>query len=167
MRVFGAIGHLMPITAVVIAHVPQILRGEDSPARPYGSVFVRNSARVTWELRQGMKEPNAMRLGLFQTKNNLGLRHDPIGYTIGFSPAGITISPSEVADDPDLVKHLPAVERVYAAIRAGAKTSEEIKDVSGARDATIQAACVRLEQQGRILKISQGGEEPSWVVLPR
>src|SRR5207237_10033852 len=72
MRMFSAIRELGNVTTAVVAHVPHSLRNGSATAeegRPFGSVFVRNSARVAWELRHGMPvTPRTIAIGLYQTK---------------------------------------------------------------------------------------------------
>ena len=80
-KVFRAI-RTLNVGALIIAHIPKS-PGEGQEPSIYGSVFHKNFARSTWELRkeQEVGEDTAI-LGLFNRKSNLSRLHHPIGLKV-------------------------------------------------------------------------------------
>jgi hypothetical protein len=149
MRIFSGLRSLGAVTTIIIAHVPQALRAQDGPTRPYGSVFVRNSARLTWEVRQSQdRQPGLLRLGLFCTKNNLGPRLGPFGYEIRFTESRIEFTACSVREDPDLSTHLPLSTRILTLLAKGPSSYPDLVAATGATLGSVKGTCARLVARG-------------------
>jgi len=158
MRIFGGLRALGSVTSIIIAHVPQALRDQGGPRRPYGSVFVRNSARLTWEVRQSQdREPGLLRVGLFCTKNNLGPRLGPFGYEIRFSDGSIDFTACRVAEDPDLSSHLPLTSRILTLLANGPSSYPDLATATGASVASVKTLCARLCARGLVERVHVPG----------
>lgn len=87
---FGVLRQL-PCATLTIAHVP---KNPEEGTSIFGSVFFKNIARSTWEIRKvhdtGAKD---LRLGLFNAKFNLDGGHRPIGFEVSFQDEATTRSP--------------------------------------------------------------------------
>jgi hypothetical protein len=107
-------------TSLVIGHTPGAT-DEQQQRKLYGNVFFYNLARVSWECR---REGNT--IGLYQRKNNLGPKHDPIGFTLDMSETACTIVEADLSDDPVLSAALPLPKRIATALleRPGMTTKE-------------------------------------------
>jgi hypothetical protein len=151
MRIFSGLRSLGELTTILIAHVPQILRDQEGPRRPYGSVFVRNSARLTWEVRQSQdRSPGLLKLGLFCTKNNLGPRLGPFGYEISFQDSAIAFTACRVQEDPDLSSHLPLSTRILTLLANGPSSYPDLAQATGTSVGSVKGTCARLAARGLV-----------------
>jgi hypothetical protein len=106
--------HAMGLASLTIAHVAkQDLR--EGEVRPYGSVFVRNSARAVWSLRQQEFGSDVL-LEAKHQKSNRGRLHEPLRWRLSWTEDALTIRP---LSDEDLAQVAESTdERVLAGLRA-------------------------------------------------
>jgi hypothetical protein len=119
---FNASLRSLNCTSLVIGHTPK--PQEDQKERSlYGSVFFHNLCRVSWECRR-----EGSTIGLYQKKNNLGPKHDPLGFSLDITDTACVITEADLADDPVLSAGLPLVQRVATALHE--RPGQTIKDLA-------------------------------------
>ncbi len=125
-------------TSLVIGHTPK--PQEDQKQRSlYGSVFFSNLGRVTWEVQ---REGNT--LGLYQRKNNLGPKHDPLGFQIETTDAACHITVADLLDEPALAAGLPMQDQVANALRVTpGLTVKELSQHLSAKENSIRTTLNR------------------------
>lgn len=97
-------------TSLIIGHTPKP-QADQKERSLYGSVFFHNLCRVSWEVQ---REGDVM--GLYQRKNNLGRKHDPLGFRLCVSDTEATITEADLMDEPELAEGMPLRERIKAAL---------------------------------------------------
>lgn len=108
---FNAALRSLNCTSLIIGHTPK--PQEDQKERHlYGSVFFHNLCRVSWECRR-----EGQTIGLYQKKNNLGPKHDPLGFRMELDHERCVITEANLADDEVLCSALPLKDRITTALR--------------------------------------------------
>ncbi len=139
---------------ITVAHVSKDVKGDD---KPFGSVFTWNSARSAIQVRKEQEEgEDDITVGLFHRKANDMRRSRPIGVRIRFGEETTIIRPADLRDSPALSKGLALGDRVMGLLRDGAKTTEELLAVTGAKEASMRQALKRLRDRGRLVKVADG-----------
>jgi hypothetical protein len=118
---FNAALRALNCTSLIIGHTPK--PQEDQKERHlYGSVFFHNLCRVSWECRR-----EGQTIGLYQKKNNLGPKHDPLGFRMELDMDRCVITEANLADDEVLCSALPLKDRLTTELRAHpAQTAKEL-----------------------------------------
>jgi hypothetical protein len=141
---FNAALRSLNCTSLIIGHTPK--PQEDQKERHlYGSVFFHNLCRVSWECRR-----EGDTLGLYQKKNNLGPRHEPIGFTMAIDPEAETccVLEADLADNPELSRGLPIQEQIAAALREEpGQTVKELALKLGEKAGSIKAKLHRYKHR--------------------
>jgi hypothetical protein len=85
---FDAI-HLLKTEALLLGHIAKTPMEGQRETSVYGSVFNKNRARSTWEIKkqQDLGDDISI-LGLFNRKSNLSRLHHPIGLQVTQNEAG-------------------------------------------------------------------------------
>lgn len=152
VRTFAALGSLLPATILVIAHVSKAAADEQGPARPYGSVFVRNLARSLVEARRQDSADGDRRLvvNLYHRKSNLGVRAKASALAFDFDASGgIAISGAEV----DMARAgLP--DRILDAMREGAETVTAISEAIESTPESVRRTLHRLENRDKVVRLT-------------
>lgn len=108
---FNAALRTLNCTSLIIGHTPK--PQEDQKERHlYGSVFFHNLCRVSWECRR-----EGQTIGLYQKKNNLGPKHDPLGFHLELDADRCVVTEANLADDEVLSAALPLKDRIAKALR--------------------------------------------------
>lgn len=109
---FNAALRSLNCTSLVIGHTPKP-NEEQKERHLYGSVFFHNLCRVSWECR---REGNT--IGLYQRKNNLGPKHDALGFALDLDTHGqcCRIHEADLSDDEILSSGLQLKERLIKAL---------------------------------------------------
>ena len=140
-RFFGALREL-GLGSLLVAHVN---RSGDTD-RPFGSAFWHNGARLTWYAkRESAIASSRMTVGLFNKKSNVGPLAAPMGFDVTWTPDGVDIARTDVADIPDIAQHVPVRFRLEAEMRAGAKTITELSTGLGVAVDTVKKTLERHE----------------------
>lgn len=92
-------------TSLIIGHTPKP-QADQKERSLYGSVFFHNLCRVSWEVQR-----EGDTIGLYQRKNNLGRKHEPIGLNLTVSDTEAIVTEANLMDEPVLAKGLSMVER--------------------------------------------------------
>jgi hypothetical protein len=138
---------------VALAHVAKHSDG----SRPYGSVFVWNSARSVIEVKK-QQEPgeHTLYLGLFHRKTNDDLLQRPLGAKITFSSDATSIVSVNLEDVPDLASVLPAAQRLEALLRTGPKNAQDIATELAMSVNTVRSTLRRLQTRQKVIKLEDG-----------
>jgi predicted DNA-binding transcriptional regulator AlpA len=151
MRVYRAIRSLGPVSCAIITHVSKagmLARGLHSP---YGSIHVRNSARMSWDVRstQDDSEGSSKTIGFWCDKHNpLRARLAPVGYTISSSDSTTMFVPCSVPRSPDQLVPTSAASEIMAYIREHRLvTNREIAQTTGLSEKTVDRTCRRLQDR--------------------
>ena len=138
---FNAALRALHCTSLIIGHTPK--PQEDQKERSlYGSVFFHNLCRVSWECR---REGDV--LGLYQRKNNLGAKHEPLGVTLTVSDTAATITAANLLDEPTLAQGLPLKERLHAFLtEQPGQTPKELSRALESGEATVRTTLNRWKQ---------------------
>jgi hypothetical protein len=141
LRYFRALRQLR-VGSWTNAHISS---GEHGTEKPFGSVFWFNSARAVWYLEKSKtpSAPNAITVGAYQRKNNLGRLHPAVGLHFEFTATGTAITPADLVDDEQLASKLPVGARMMHLLKTGPLTIAEIADALSAKEGTVTKAVNR------------------------
>ena len=156
IRLAGAIRSL-ETTALVVAHVNRQQADSKAPARPFGSVYVQNLSRASWEIRRTDEplddEQDEMVLGLFHRKTN-ARRHPAIGLRVQFCDDGATrIEAVDPRQEPSLADRLSLGHRIVAALGDGAADCVTLADRLDVSQASVRGTLNRLRARRLVVKL--------------
>ena len=144
-KVFRAL-RMLRVGALVIAHVPKT-QGEGQEPSIYGSVFYKNFARSTWELRREQEvDADSAVIGLFNRKSNLSRLHAPIGLKVtqNAESTRIQYEPFDLSQAAELKASLPWPNQIRNLLEDGVpRTSAEIAEELNAGIAVIKVTLSR------------------------
>jgi hypothetical protein len=111
-------------------HVAHISKAEGADKKPFGSTFWHNGARSTWFVKaaDGSEDGEALNLGFFNRKSNLGPIQSALGYRVDFSADGTTYTRTEAADCPDMSGQFSVRQRMAVLLRRGSMTPQAIAE---------------------------------------
>ncbi|MEO7859897.1 MAG: AAA family ATPase [Nitrospirales bacterium] len=166
-KVFRAMRTLNTGT-LIVAHIPKP-NGEGTDPSIYGSVFHKNFARSTWELRkeQEVGEDTAI-LGLFNRKSNLSRLHLPIGLKVTQNSDNTMMMYElyDLTEAVELATALPLPNRIRNLLEDGdPRSSKEIADALEAPLTSIKA--VLSKHKGTKWHMIGENREAKWTVLNR
>jgi len=166
-KVYRAI-RTLSVEALIIAHVPKAPAEGQEPSI-YGSVFHKNFARSTWELRkeQEVGDDTAI-LGVFNRKSNLSRLHHPLGIKVTQNSDN-TVMAYEVFDlsqAAELATALPLASRIRNLLEDGTlRSSQVIAESLTAPLASVKA--VLSKHKGRKWHMIGENRDAQWTVLNR
>lgn len=139
---FNAALRSLNCTSLIIGHTPK--PQEDQKERHlYGSVFFHNLCRVSWECRR-----EGQTIGLYQKKNNLGKKHDPIGFHLEVNDDQCCITEANLADDEVLSSALPLKDRIMKSLRElPGQTAKELSLALGEKYPSVKAKLYLYKKQ--------------------
>jgi hypothetical protein len=139
-----------------LAHVTKNREGDKgSEQKPFGSVFWHNSARATWfaKLAETSTTGDAITVGLYNRKANLGPMRPALAFQIAFGSTRTEIDRVNVADVDDLAASLPYWQRMKRAIEAsGPMKPIELAEELGATDENRERTAETIARTARRLK---------------
>ncbi len=110
-------------TSLTIAHETK----QEGGNYPFGSVFFWNSPRSIWNIKaENEQESKALKVGLFQKKNNNGHLSSPIGVRVWFGDNQVEIKRGALADD--WKTEFPIKKRIKAILWGGPKPLQELQN---------------------------------------
>lgn len=120
-------------------HIAHVAKGDGADKKPFGSAFWHNGARSTWfvQLAEDSRDDDALRIGLFNRKANLGRLRPAIGFSIRFTSDRTTFERSNVADTAELAGK-PVRQRMAYVLRTGALDPKQIADEINAEVETVR-----------------------------
>jgi hypothetical protein len=137
-RFYGALRQL-GLGSLLIAHTT---KAENSDAKPFGSAFWHNGARLTWLVKKQQDLGGTLTVGLFCKKANTGPIAAPLGFVIDWGET-ITVRRTDVRDIPDLANHVPLAYRISGELRAGALTVAQVASALSADVETVRTTIKR------------------------
>jgi AAA domain len=134
-------------------HIAHITKGEGADKKPFGSAFWHNGARSTWyaQVSGESREDDALRIGLFNRKSNLGRLRPPLGYTISFGDDRTTFQRNDVADSPDLAGQLSVRQRMASLLRRGSMSWAEVAEEIDADVETVRRTARRYKDRFTVI----------------
>jgi hypothetical protein len=130
------------VTTLALAHVSKA-SVDQRAAAPYGSVFYKNEARMTWELRRAEEEPEDLVVALYNRKVNAGRPQPPLGFRFAFTPDAIRVSAAALDEAPDLLARASLSKRISVALAPGALTVAELAEHLEASEASVRRTLER------------------------
>lgn len=155
--------------ALVLAHIPK-MNEQQQEAGIYGSVFYKNFARSTWELKkeQDVGADESV-LGLFNRKSNLSRLHPPIGLRVrqNATNTAMAYEACDLSQTLELERGLPIASRIRNFLEkdGGVYTAKEIADALAAPVATIKSTLSR--QNAQKWHSIGSGRETKWTCVNR
>ncbi|MDR4470097.1 MAG: helicase RepA family protein [Nitrospira sp.] len=133
--------------ALVLAHIPKT-NEQQQEAGIYGSVFYKNFARSTWELKKEQEVgADESVLGLFNRKSNLSRLHPPIGLRVrqNSTNTAMAYEACDLTQTLELEKGLPIAGRIRNFLEqdGGLYTAKEIAEALAAPVATVKSTLSR------------------------
>lgn len=122
-----------------IAHVS---KAEGGDQKPFGSAFWHNSARATWNLKP-TEEAGRLTVGVFNRKHNLAPKQAPFAFDVTFDRDRTTFRLADIGAVAEFAGKVPAVQRIKAILRAGARTRDELLAELSQDDVTIKPDTIR------------------------
>ena len=132
-----------------IAHISKA--SEASDLKPFGSTFWHNLARCTWNVQATEPEKNALRLGFFNRKTNLGGIRSPVSLLVTFSSEKTEFEVVDMSDSPQLSAKLSTRQRLAEILKRGSMSVHEIAEVLEAKADTIYKTVQRNDRQFIVL----------------
>jgi len=132
-----------------IAHISK--SSEASDQKPLGSTFWHNLARCTWNVQATEPEKNALRLGFFNRKTNLGGIRSPVSLLVTFGAQKTEFKIVDISDSPQLTAKLSTRQRLGELLKQGSMTVQEIASLLEAKPDTIYKTIQRNDQQFIVL----------------
>ena len=137
-----ALGSL-PGTKLVVAHVSKV-SAEQARSKPFGSVYVENTARSTIEIRrQDSDADNETSVTLRHDKHNDGPQAKPVALTFTFDPDG-SISMSRAQPETSASS---LASQILQALRTTDSTVSSLAEELDANPRSIKTALQRLEKR--------------------
>lgn len=160
IRTMNALRSFGPATRFVPAHLTKLAAGQKSPARPFGSVFVRNLARSEWELRAAEEEQDdsTLIIGLYHRKVNRGRKHSPISFRFEFDGDVIRLRANDLADHDDLLARTSMTYRLHQELKGGRASSAELAQRLGLSDKeeSVKRTLRRWKKSGKVVDFEEG-----------
>lgn len=128
-------------------HIAHITKSENGDAKPFGSVFWSNLIRQSWFVKAEEPQPGeAITIGLYPRKHNLGPKGVAIGFAVSFLEDQIAIWPTDLNEIPELAGRLPLWQRMMAALKKGPQTVAYLAEALEAKPNSIEQAALRGRQ---------------------
>ena len=144
-------------TAIVVHHVPK------GSKDPYGSVYIRNSARAGWYfVRVASPDEDSAKVALQHRWSNVGRLQKPIGLRFTFDDEVYTTEVSRTDPGPvlALTGDLPARELIVEMLKLGKAQTGDIVDATGLKAEVVRARLAELRRDNVAGKI-----EDEWYLL--
>ena len=133
-KLFDAI-HLLRVECLLLGHVPKAPLEGQQEQTVYGSVFNKNRARCTWEIKKQQEiGDDASILGLFNWKSNHSRLHPALGFKVTQNEhtTSIQYEPFDLSQASELVTALPLHNQIRNLLEDGEpRSSQEIADELG------------------------------------
>lgn len=138
------------IGSLLIAHTNKSERADEAP---FGSSFWHNAARSTWHIKAAdpVNGADALNVGLFHKKANLGRKRDPIGFELTFETTRTLVRRTDLTTVDGLADKLPLRQRIVQALRHGTKSINEIAAEIDAEHDTVKRTINRYSSGKLIL----------------
>lgn len=159
--------------SLTIAHVSKMDLREGA-LRPYGSVYVQNSARSVWTLQQKTLKSGDI-LEATHIKCNLGKLQDPLRWHWDWTPSGLKftyLTPDEMVEISSTSESrvLEAVKAICALKKDQneeiSASAREVQIMTGLSKAYVHRVLDRMSESGRIRELPHRGLKGSRLFVP-
>lgn len=136
-------------------HLAHISKAEEGDKKPFGSVFWANGARATWYMKRTDADPysDAMTVGFFHRKSNIGRLRADFGMKLEFTGADTRVFPTEITDHEELASKLPIWQRMQGLLADGPMTVGELAEALNTKIESVR----RISNRGHAFeRISDG-----------
>ncbi len=161
---------MLNVGSLVLAHIPKATE-QQQEAGIYGSVFFKNFARSTWELRKEQEVgADESILGLFNRKSNLSRLHPPLGLRVRQNATNTFIhyEAYDLTQTVELAKGLPVASRIRNLLEEKEGNLCTAKDIAEALEIPLGTVKTTLSRHNKIKWNSVGeGREAKWCALSR
>jgi AAA domain len=161
IRVMDASREIGP-TGLFLAHVTKDearkASKDGTTATIFGSKYFELAARYVWYMTATQNELDGSKaLTLRNTKANNVRRSEPLTFRMEFDATAGPIRILDMAADADLAGPTSLSSRLVTALKRGAKTPQELMELTGAADNAIRARLADLERRGEVRKVGESG----------
>lgn len=134
-------------------HIAHSTKGENNDKKPFGSVFWFNGARSIWYVQasERVDDGDPLQIGFLHRKSNLGPLRQAVSFMLEFKPDRTVISRQDTADNSDLASKLSVRQRMYALLRRGSMTIDEIAEALGEASEVIKTNAYRSKRDFIVL----------------
>lgn len=166
LRTFGALRSIKS-THLVLAHVSKAMADIEGPRRPFGGVYVVNTARSTIEARraESAEAEDTATVTLYHRKSNAGKLAKPIGLAFAWDDAGRVVITGARAD----LAAASLTARVIQALRDGQSSAKAIAEDLGTTPNAVRTILGRLEKRNTVAQqsatLSGRGQEVQWFLI--
>lgn len=153
LRTLGAL-QTLPGTKLVLAHVnAQTAISPNGPGRPYGSVFIRNTARSAIEARSEPEGENGQLVTYYHRKANDGPLVSPAAIRYEFQAGGAM---AMYSSQPDL-QYASVSARIEQVLASGSKSAATLAEELDLTDGAVRRELGRMEKRGTVVRLEAGG----------
>jgi hypothetical protein len=178
IALMNAVDGLRGVSKILISHVAkhelQQRNGDGARLFAYGSIYITNLSRITWEVVVGGDRINTkedamtVNVALFNRESNYDMILPPMGFGLRFHPvrrsSDVTIETIDVNEENGFAAHKPiskkdmilnALSDAKVALSKGEveteyMTTKELSEVAEAAELTIRVYCSELVKKGVI-----------------
>jgi hypothetical protein len=150
---YGALRQI-GLDALVTAHTTKV--GAD--AKPFGSVFWHNGARLTWHASGEQElDDNTLRIGLVNRKNNAGRLWRPLAWQVTFGER-ITFERVEASSLASVAQKMSIAERAKESLVTGSRTVADLAEEFNEKVESVRQALDREVRRGKFVKFPNPGD---------
>lgn len=181
----NAVRELGPgVTRLIISHVSKAgaeAAKQGGQAREYGSVFVRNAARSSWEIKrtEAIEDGSRVALALHHRKVNRGKEQPTVYVRVDFDDAvvgqdrhggdlygPVTFTRSNLAENPEFVKSAgPGAKVMLALAEARGMTDvDALAKETGMTPSAVRGVLHRYHGKGRVVRLHTPTGGTKWGV---
>jgi hypothetical protein len=133
---------------LVTAHTTKV--GAD--AKPFGSVFWHNGARLTWHVSAEQElDENTLRIGVTNRKNNAGKLWRPLAWQVTFGDR-IRFERIEASSLASVAQKMSIAQRAHDALVAGSRSYAELAEELDEPIESVRKALDREVRRGKLVK---------------
>lgn len=158
-RMFGVCSRL-GVTVLLLHHMNKAVAGQkQGHGEAYGTIYFRNSARGSWEMRSDQVGPDDKIIAMYDQKGGEGAqRLRPVSFRLHFDGAEgpVTITRGDVRESVELNARRPLPERLVELLGKGARPLRDCLaelELPEERMPALQVAANRLMNRGRLVKL--------------
>lgn len=151
LRFFQAVRSL-GCACLCISHITK----EGSKGKPFGSAYMHNSARLTFELRRHqLPEDSVMHLGLYHTKANKGGMRRPMGLRVEFGEGSIRFDREDIPRELGVALSPTARGKIRAAMLDAREsvTVGQIVSMTGLPEVVVKARLSEMVKQDDVTRL--------------
>ena len=155
IRTLNALRSFSGTTRIVIGHVNRSDADRThSTGRPWGSVFVRNLARATWEIKRAEADGQDLVLAAYLTKRNDGPRVPPWSLRLAFEGEDlIRVHDGALVQIPELRASATTWQQIRAALATKPKTIKAVASELDLEEDLVRRTVHRYQTKGEVTTV--------------